>query len=112
MVASGRVAVQIADVAQQLNGASSTLGANCYSEGVNFSVVSRHATGVELLLFDSADAAQPARVIHLDPGANRTYYYWHVFVPGLEPGQIYGYRVDGPFDREKGLRFDASKVLL
>ena len=54
----------------------------------------------------------PSRVIHLDPSANRTYHYWHVFVPGLQPGQLYGYRAHGPFDPPQGLRFDASKVLL
>ena len=53
--------------------------------GVNFSVFSRHATGVELLLFDAVDDAKPARVVRLDPSTNRTYHYWHVFVPGRPP---------------------------
>ncbi len=44
--------------------------------------------------------------------ANRTYHYWHVFVPGLRQGQLYGYRVDGPWDPASGLRFDPGKVLL
>jgi isoamylase len=79
--------------------------------GVNFSVYSRDATGVDLLLFDSEDVP-PSRIIRLDPSANRTYHYWHVFVPGLQPGQLYGYRAHGPFDPHQGLRFDASKVLL
>ena len=48
---------------------------------------------MELLLFDRADDGRPARVIPIDPSRNRTYHYWHVFVPGFEPGQIYGYRV-------------------
>jgi isoamylase len=51
-------------------------------------------------------------VIPIDPSSNRTYHYWHVFVPGVQPGQIYGYRVDGPFDPAKGMRFDPRKVLL
>jgi len=51
-------------------------------------------------------------VVHLDPSANRTYYYWHVFVPGLRPGQLYGYQVEGPLDPESGMRFDPDKVLL
>ncbi len=55
---------------------------------------------------------QPARTIRLDPSANRTYHYWHVFVPNVQPGQLYGYRVDGPFDPASGMRFDPDKVLL
>ena len=53
-----------------------------------------------------------ARVIRIDPIANRTYHYWHVFVPGLSPGQIYGYRVEGPWDPARGMRFDPTKILL
>ena len=67
---------------------------------------------MELLLFDRADDARPSRVIPLEPNKNRTYFYWHVFVPGLQCGQIYGYRVSGPYEPEKGLRFDGQKVLL
>jgi len=48
----------------------------------------------------------------MDPAANRTYHYWHAFVPDVQPGQIYGYRVDGPSDPANGMRFDAFKVLL
>jgi glycogen operon protein len=51
-------------------------------------------------------------VIVLDPVFNRTYHYWHVFVPGVQPGQIYGYRARGPFDPGQGTRFDHNKVLL
>ena len=93
-------------------GAGSPLGATPSAEGVNFSVFSRGATGVELLFFDREDDYRPARVIPIDPSSNRTYHYWHVFVPGVQPGQIYGYRVDGPSDPAKGLRFDPGKVLL
>ena len=64
--------------------------------GVNFSLFSRTRQGVELLLFDREDDASPSRVIPIDPATNRTYHYWHVFVPGVPPGQIYGYRVEGP----------------
>ena len=72
---------------------------------MNFSLFSRSATGVELLFFDREDDARPARVISIDPAANRTYHYWHVFVPGVQPGQIYGYRVAGavrPCERDCG----------
>jgi pullulanase/glycogen debranching enzyme len=79
---------------------------------VNFSLFSRSATGVELLFFDREDDARPARVIRLDPAANRTYYYWHVYVPGVQPGQLYGYRVAGLCDPAHGMRLDPAKVLL
>jgi isoamylase len=91
---------------------SAPLGATCSTEGVNFSVFSKHATGVELLLFDRVDDARAARNVRLDPSIDRTYHYWHTFVPDVRPGQIYGYRVEGPFDPPSGMRFDPSKVLL
>jgi len=93
-------------------GDSSPLGATPSPDGVNFSVFSRHATGVELLLFDGIDDTKAASVVRLDPAANRTYYYWHVFAPNVRPGQLYGYRVEGPFDPSSGMRFDPAKVLL
>jgi glycogen operon protein len=80
--------------------------------GVNFSLFSRSATGVELLLFDDEEAARPSSVIRLDPARNRSYNYWHVFVPGLVAGQIYAYRMEGPVAPERGLRFDPNKLLL
>ena len=93
-------------------GRSHPLGATICGEGVNFSVFSKNCTSMELLLFDTADAARPSRVITLDPARNKTYHYWHVFVSGLKPGQIYGFRAHGPFDPRSGFRFDAEKVLL
>lgn len=94
------------------SGKAAPLGATVSREGVNFSIFSREASAVELLLFNREDDAQPTNVIRFDPFANRTYHYWHVFVPGIHPGQLYGYRVHGPFDPARGLRFDADKVLL
>jgi isoamylase len=93
-------------------GRSSPLGATPSPNGVNFSIFSRHATGVQLLLFNGVDDANAARVVRLDPALNRTYYYWHVFVPDVRPGQLYAYRVEGPFDPSTGMRFDQTKVLL
>jgi glycogen operon protein len=93
-------------------GASAPLGAAVSADGVNFSIFSRRATGLDLLLFDHAQAATPSRVIHLDPAADRSYHYWHVFVPGLKAGQIYGVRAHGPYDPASGSRFDSGKVLL
>src|SRR5262245_60973624 len=95
-----------------LTGRSTPLGATVADGGVNFSLFSRTATGVELLLFDREDDARPSRVVRIDPAANRTYHYWHVFVPGVSPGQVYGYRVEGPPEPARGLRFDPAKVLL
>ena len=96
----------------QHTGHSSPLGATVVAGGVNFSLFSRTATGVELLFFDEEDDARPARVIRFDPAANRTYHYWHAYVPGVQPGQLYGYRVTGPSDPADGMRFDPTKVLL
>jgi isoamylase len=93
-------------------GRSSPLGATLFDGGANFSLFSRHATGVELLLFDRVDDPAPARVIPLDPSANRSYHYWHVFVPSVRQGQLYGFRVEGPSNPAHGLRFDSRKVLL
>jgi isoamylase len=93
-------------------GQSYPLGATVASGGVNFSIYSRDASAVELLLFDREDDGHPTSVIRLDPITNRTYHYWHVFVPDLTPGQIYGFRVHGPFEPERGLRFDPAKLLL
>ena len=91
------------------SGRSSPLGTNVCSGGVNFSLFSRGATGVELLFFDREDDSRPARVIRIDPERNRTYHYWHTFVPGVKPGQIYGYRAQGPYDPANGMRFDPLK---
>ena len=93
-------------------GRSHPLGATVVAGGVNFSIFSRSAASMELLLFDRADDERPARIIWIDPAANRTYHYWHVFVPGVGPGQIYGYRVHGVFNPASGLRFVPSKLLL
>lgn len=93
-------------------GRSSPLGATVSLEGTNFSVYSKHATGVELLFFDEADDARPSNVIPIDPATSRTYHYWHIFVSGVKPGQIYGYRVSGPFEPSSGMRFDDRKLLL
>lgn len=88
------------------------LGATVRDGGVNFSVFSRDATGMELLLFADADAAAPVRVVTLTAAEHRTQNYWHVFVSGIGPGQIYAYRAHGPFAPQSGLRFDREKVLL
>ena len=93
-------------------GNTSPLGATVIHGGVNFSVFARDCTGIELLLFDHADDATAARIITLEPRRNRTYHYWHTFVPDIGAGQLYGYRVAGPFAPQRGLRFDKDKLLI
>ena len=89
------------------------LGATVDQEGVNFSVFSRNATAVELLLFDQHDDVQPIQIIKLEPATNQTFFFWHVYVKGLKPGAHYAYRVDGPQDLHgKGFRFNRNKVLV
>jgi glycogen operon protein len=94
------------------SGRADPLGATVFPDGVNFSVFSRGASAVDLLLFHRDDDLHPTRVIPIDPASNHTYRYWHVFVSGLRPGQNYGYRVHGPWDPANGMRFDPTKVLL
>jgi isoamylase len=93
-------------------GRCSPLGATVVPGGVNFSIYSRSASGMELVFFDRGEDGRPARVIPIDGTTNRTNYYWHVFVPGVKPGQLYGYRARGPFDPASGMRFDPNKLLL
>ena len=100
------------DESKMGEGTSYPLGATVYPDGVNFSVFSKDADTVDLLLFDRVDAPKPSRFITLDPGTNRTYHYWHLFVPNIKPGQIYGYRAIGPSVPQEGLCFDPEKVLL
>jgi len=93
-------------------GRSSPLGPTVYSSGVNFSLYSRDALRIDLLFFDREDDSRPSRTICLDPVLNRTTHYWHAFVPSVQPGQLYGFRAYGSYDPPRGLRFDATKVLL
>jgi isoamylase len=79
---------------------------------VRFAVFSRAATSVSLLLFEHPDAAAPCAEIPFDPRLNRTGDVWHADVQGVEPGTCYLWRVDGPWQPEKGLRFDPDRLLL
>ncbi|MEQ1803853.1 MAG: glycogen debranching protein GlgX [Burkholderiaceae bacterium] len=88
------------------------LGVHDCCDGFNFALFSRHATRVEILLFEDADSAEPYAVIDLDPARHRTGDVWHALVDGVHFGHAYGYRVDGRFAPEEGLRFDAGKLLL
>jgi isoamylase len=88
------------------------LGTYARGEGVNFAFFSRHASRVRLELFDHPEDATAAREIDLDPARNRTGDVWHVWVEGIRPGQLYAYRVDGPYQPKDGHRFNFNKLLI
>ena len=85
------------------------LGATWDGLGVNFALYSEHATAIELLLFDAPEATEPSQSVFLN---QQTGPVWHGFVPNLRPGQLYGYRVHGPYEPRQGHRFNPNKVLL
>lgn len=84
------------------------LGATWDGLGVNFAIFSEHATKVELCLFDSADATVETHRINLP---ERDAFVWHGYIKDLRPGQVYGYRIYGPYEPENGLRFNPNKLL-
>ncbi|MER3447996.1 MAG: glycogen debranching enzyme GlgX [Candidatus Dadabacteria bacterium] len=88
------------------------LGTHESRGGVNFALFSRHASRVRLELFDHPGDSTPTRVIDLDPVCNRTGDVWHVWVEGIRPGQLYAYRMDGPYQPREGHRFNFNKLLL
>ena len=88
------------------------LGAHREDDGANFAIFSRHATAVRIEFFDRPGDGEPARAIDLDPVTNRTGDVWHVWMQGIEPGQLYGYRIDGPYEPAEGHRFNPNKLLL
>ncbi len=85
------------------------LGATWLGNGVNFALFSEHATSVDLCLFDSMEA--PEENVRI-PVTEHTDQVWHIFLPEVRPGQLYGYRVSGPYEPETGIRFNSSKLLL
>ncbi len=88
-------------------------GATFADNGVNFCCFSRHATKVELLLFEHEDSREPFQIVELDARENHTFFFWHVLIEELPDGICYGWRIDGPSDtRESGCRHDPDKLLL
>ncbi len=85
------------------------LGATWLGNGVNFAMFSEAATSVDLCLFDNSESARESIRI---PMTEHTDLVWHVFLPDVRPGQLYGYRVYGPYDPSRGMRFNSSKLLL
>jgi glycogen operon protein len=92
-----------------LPGSPHPLGATATDQGTQFALFSDAATRVELCLFDSPDASAPAASVDL---RERTHGVWHALISDVRPGQLYGYRVHGPFDPERGLRCDPTKILV
>ena len=87
-------------------------GAVSHTDGVQFSVFSRSATGMRVLLYDAVDDPEPARIIELDPYVNRLGDIWTIFVPKLQHGDLYHFQADGPFDPDKGQRFNSRARLI
>src|SRR5919107_5135704 len=85
------------------------LGATWDGAGVNFALFSEHATAVELCLFDAEDTTREAARVQL---TERTDLVWHAYLPEARPGQLYGYRVHGPYQPQVGSRFNPHKLLL
>ncbi len=85
------------------------LGATWDGQGTNFAIFSERAADVELCLFESPQAAEPSHCYRL---RERTAFVWHGYLPGVGPGQLYGYRIGGAYDPSRGLRFNPFKLLI
>ncbi|MGZ3665095.1 MAG: glycogen debranching protein GlgX [Ktedonobacterales bacterium] len=85
------------------------LGAIWDGHGVNFALYSEHGTKVDLCLFESTAPDSPCETLRL---REVTGHVWHVYIPGIQPGQLYGYRVHGPCAPETGDRFNSAKLLI
>ena len=87
-------------------------GAVIGDSGVQFVVFSRSATEMRLLLYNDVDDTEPSEILNFDPNQNRWGDIWSIFVPGLQPGQLYHFQATGPHDPARGLRFDANARLI
>lgn len=87
-------------------------GALLHDNGVQFVVFSRNATAMKVLLYDGVDQRDPSDVIEFDPENDRWGDIWSIFVPGIRHGQLYHFQADGPFQPEKGHRFDGTARLI
>ena len=85
------------------------LGPTWDGEGVNFALFAQNATAVELCLYNSTVDKKASARINIK---ERSHHVWHVYIPGLQPGQLYGYRVHGPYDPHNGYRFNHNKLLI
>jgi isoamylase len=104
--------LSLCEVQSVRSGVPYPLGATIRANGVNFAIFSRHATGVRLDLFNRAQDARPSRTILLNPVRNKTGDVWHVWLEGIRPGQLYGYRFAGPYAPQEGHRFNPDKLVV
>ncbi|NOZ70832.1 MAG: glycogen debranching enzyme, partial [Chloroflexi bacterium] len=88
------------------------LGVRLRGDGANFAIFSRNASRVWLEFYDNAEDDKPCERIELSPEQHRTGDIWHVWVQGVQPGQLYAYRMDGPYQPQQGHRFNRHKLLL
>ncbi len=85
------------------------LGATYDGNGVNFALFADHATAVELCFFENEESKSESQRFKMK---ERTHQIWHIYIPDCQPGQLYGFRVDGPFEPQYGHRFNANKLLI
>lgn len=104
--------VEVCECTEVRSGVPLPMGSHESEGGVNFALFSRYTSSIRLELFDLPLDATPARVFELDPTRNRIGDIWHVWIEGIRSGQLYAYRVDGPFQPAEGHRFNFDKLLL
>ena len=104
--------LSLSEVQALRSGVPFPLGAHLRGNGVNFAIFSRHATGVRLDLFDHPEDAMPVRSIIFNATRNKTGDIWHVWLEGIRPGQLYGFRVAGPYAPREGHRFNSNKLVV
>ncbi|HZT71086.1 MAG TPA: glycogen debranching protein GlgX [Terriglobia bacterium] len=104
--------LSLCEVQSVRSGVPFPLGATFRANGVNFAIFSRHATGVRLDLFERPEDGMPTRSILLNPVRNKTGDVWHVWLEGIMPGQLYGYRFAGPYAPHEGHRFNPDKLVV
>jgi isoamylase len=94
------------------SGSPIPMGANILFKGTQFSIFSRNAEFVTLLLFDTVEQNSPYKEVFFDPIDNKTGDIWHIWIEGIKKGQLYGYKIDGPYDPENGHRFNKNKLIV
>jgi isoamylase len=103
---------EVQETAEIRRGFPLPLGTRAFLNGVNFALFSRHARRVRLELFAHSHDEAPSRTLDLDPVRNRTGDVWHVWIQGVVPGQLYAYRIDGPYEPAAGHRYNFNRLLL